>query len=185
MSQEGNTPLHYAALSENPEVITFLLRKDGRDHVLAGSRRRWGRRWGTLLESRNDACETPLLRAAFGGSVTVARALVVRPIRRVSCCMLRCMMSAAHFPGLSFLVYTRSEVSIDAIRDRPCWLLIPSDDVRSDARQAKKSKSKRAREGIVAYLLLYSSEESHANDFSMHGRRYSGLDLRLFQDFGA
>lgn len=80
--QEGNTPLHYACLSDNPELIHFLLRKaaataskltdpsgyENRRQKLAKSR---------MLEARNSASETPLLRAAVGGDVAVAQALLV------------------------------------------------------------------------------------------------------------
>ena len=80
--QEGNTPLHYACLSDNPELILFLLRKaaatasnlsdpsgyENPRQKLAKAR---------MLEARNAASETPLLRAAVGGDVAVAQALLV------------------------------------------------------------------------------------------------------------
>ena len=101
--QDGNTPLHYACLSDNPEVALFLLRKaactsagrgggGGGDAGFSNGGRNSGgnsdsggggsqqpkRRQRFLLESRNSAFETPLLRAAVGGSVAVAQALMVR-----------------------------------------------------------------------------------------------------------
>ncbi len=85
-TQEGNTPLHYACLSDSPELILFLLKKaaatasrlapqfssgyENPRHKLAKT---------MLLEARNTASETPLLRAAVGGSVAVVQALLVRP----------------------------------------------------------------------------------------------------------
>lgn len=81
--QEGNTPLHYAALSENEEVITFLLRKANGVRVEVGGSDHSGRRTsktpgGVFVNARNDAWETPLLRAAVGGHVPVLKALLVR-----------------------------------------------------------------------------------------------------------
>ncbi|CAM9308665.1 unnamed protein product, partial [Scytosiphon promiscuus] len=81
---DGNNPLHYACLSDSPELIRFLLRKaagtasglangrrgdyeDNRLQRLAKSR---------MLEARNAAWETPLLRAAVGGNVAVVQTLL-------------------------------------------------------------------------------------------------------------
>lgn len=82
-TQEGNTPLHYAALSDSPDVITFLLGKaNGGSGISYGSGRCTSRRRSNgLLDLRNDAWETPLLRSAVGGSVPVAKALLVRTRR--------------------------------------------------------------------------------------------------------
>lgn len=66
--QEGNTPLHYACLGENPEVISFLIRKASRSRQASVSE---------LIEARNADMETPLLRAAVIGNVAVVRTLLV------------------------------------------------------------------------------------------------------------
>eukprot|EP00752_Nemacystus_decipiens_P014307 g12727.t1 len=79
---EGNTPLHYACLSDNPELILFLLRKAAATaSYLSDSggyenpRQKIAK--ARLLEGRNAASETPLLRAAVGGDVAVAKTLLV------------------------------------------------------------------------------------------------------------
>lgn len=82
--QEGNTALHYACLSNNSEVIVFLLRKAARAAAAAAALSRGSGAAVTpevsvryMLETRNDAAETPILRAAVAGNVGVTRALLV------------------------------------------------------------------------------------------------------------
>ncbi|CAM9264472.1 unnamed protein product, partial [Ectocarpus sp. 6 AP-2014] len=96
---DGNNPLHYACLSESPDLITFLLRKaaaaassssssssnSSSPSAGAASRRplsgvhdtpRQRLAKSRLLEARNAESETPLLRAAVGGNVAVVDALL-------------------------------------------------------------------------------------------------------------
>ncbi|CAN0203640.1 unnamed protein product, partial [Ectocarpus fasciculatus] len=98
---DGNNPLHYACLSESPDLITFLLRKAAAAAASSSSsssspsaaaasaaarrspppacvhdtpRQRLAK--SRLLEARNAESETPLLRAAVGGDVAVVDALL-------------------------------------------------------------------------------------------------------------
>ncbi|CAM9839160.1 unnamed protein product, partial [Phaeothamnion confervicola] len=63
---EGNAPLHYAALSESPDTVAFLLRKAT---VRAAA-------LPPPVDVRNYAGETPALRAAVAGHVPVLRFLL-------------------------------------------------------------------------------------------------------------
>ncbi|CAN0235700.1 unnamed protein product, partial [Discosporangium mesarthrocarpum] len=93
--EEGNNPLHYAALSENPSLIDYLLRKARSRGTIRG----WigngggainGRARGPSLlpppgcpgghawfvEMRNNEDETALLRSAVKGDMGVMKALL-------------------------------------------------------------------------------------------------------------
>lgn len=94
--QEGNTPLHYACLGNNPELILFLLRKAAATasnladpNGCENPRQKLAK--ARMLEARNAASETPLLRAAVGGDVAVAQTLLVNFCKRG----MRCWLSTA------------------------------------------------------------------------------------------
>ncbi|CAM9912553.1 unnamed protein product [Choristocarpus tenellus] len=93
--EEGNTLLHYGALSDNPELIHFLLRKarkrgrggiwmSGRDDSATESTPQCSLPTPlvgaseviTFLESKNDAGETAFLRSAVKGDVGVLKAFL-------------------------------------------------------------------------------------------------------------
>ena len=66
---EGNTPFHFAALADVPEVLGFLQQQvRSRHNAAQGSRR--------LVDARNNAGETPLLRAASTGKIPTLKYLL-------------------------------------------------------------------------------------------------------------
>lgn len=75
--------MHFACLSDSPELILFLLKKCAAtasrlpqfSSGYENPRLKLAR--SAMLEARNAASETPLLRAAVGGSVGVIQALLV------------------------------------------------------------------------------------------------------------
>lgn len=62
----GNTPLHYAALADTPEVMGFF-HQQTKGFLMPDLR---------LVDSRNELGETPLLKAATSGVIPVLRALI-------------------------------------------------------------------------------------------------------------
>lgn len=62
----GNTPMHYAALADTPEVMGFFLQQT-KGFLTPDVK---------LVDSRNELGETPLLKAATAGVIPVLRALI-------------------------------------------------------------------------------------------------------------
>jgi ankyrin repeat protein len=69
--EKGNNPMHFAALADNPEVVSFFVQQT-RGFFADNVR---------LLECRNSAGETPLLRAMTVGVIPVIR---VSPLKCIS-----------------------------------------------------------------------------------------------------
>ena len=65
---QGNTPFHFAALADVPEVLGFL-QQQGRSRTFSSSSSR-------LVDARNQAGETPLLRAASTGKIPTLKYLL-------------------------------------------------------------------------------------------------------------
>ena len=65
---QGNTPFHFAALADVPEVLGFL-QQQGRSKTASSSTSR-------LVDARNHAGETPLLRAASTGKIPTLKYLL-------------------------------------------------------------------------------------------------------------
>ena len=65
---QGNTPFHFAALADVPEVLGFL-QQQGRSRTYASSA-------SQLVDARNQAGETPLLRAASTGKIPTLKYLL-------------------------------------------------------------------------------------------------------------
>lgn len=65
---QGNTPFHFAALADVPEVLGFLQQQDrSRSSTNPANR---------LVDARNNAGETPLLRAASMGKIPILKYLL-------------------------------------------------------------------------------------------------------------
>lgn len=62
----GNNPLHFAALADSPEVVTFLLQQTKGEDL-------------RLVESRNALGETPLMKCMSTGVIAIAKVTTFLP----------------------------------------------------------------------------------------------------------